>query len=176
MSQRKKNKRSTTKQRRRNNHSSSSRKHQAASSPLEESTALVPADTTKIRKKWIAACKRARTTFLKAQRELDQFEQEEKPAHRSWVHQNLGAELSTVRELRQQLESKNEFYRRLIMEMQLSGDPSHVCYGRLQRGESVIDQWTREWEEDDSEETGDSGAFEDDEEEESEVYSRDQTV
>jgi len=61
---------------------------------------LVPLDSGRIRRKFLGACRRARTTFEKAETELQTFEREEQPAFEQWRRRELGRELHEVEDLR----------------------------------------------------------------------------
>jgi len=100
--------------------------------------ALIFLDSSKIRKKYTALYKRARTTYSKAKKELDVFEKQDEPAFEQWLFSNLGPEISLLRELQRQLSGKQRLWKRILIESQLSGRSMHESYRRIQNGEEEI--------------------------------------
>lgn len=80
---------------------------------------LVLLDSRKIRKRFLASCRQARTTFEKAEREFEQFETEVLPTFERWRRSELGPDIQEVESLGQQLEEramKLEILQRILME------------------------------------------------------------
>lgn len=67
-------------------------------------TALIVIDSEKIRKKIMSQCKRAQTTFKKAEREIEQYESDDKPAFNRWYHSVFGPKLSRLKKQAQHLD------------------------------------------------------------------------
>lgn len=65
--------------------------------------ALVPVDSKAIRKKNLANCRRARTTFEKAERELEHFETELQPAFEQWRRDTFGPKLQEIARLEERI-------------------------------------------------------------------------
>ncbi len=115
-------------------------------------TAMVLVDSAQVRKKYISQCKRARTTYQKARQELDVYEQQDKPAFDRWIHAQLGAELTAIRELRERHREKNSLCNRIILESHLSGSSMHESYKRIKNGETEMkDKFHENFEDDDLE-------------------------
>ena len=65
--------------------------------------ALVPVDGTRIRKKALSNCRRARTTFAKAERDLERYETEIVPAYERWRRETFGPILQEISQLHERI-------------------------------------------------------------------------
>ncbi len=61
-------------------------------------------DASKIRKKAITDCKRSRTTFEKAERELMEYEETHLPAYNQWVRTGCGPLIEEMKSIRAEIE------------------------------------------------------------------------
>ncbi len=75
--------------------------------------ALMVVDSSVIRRKHMADCRRARTTFRKAEQELDVYESRDKPAFRRWYHAVAGPEIADAKSLSRQMREVHEKMRRV---------------------------------------------------------------
>jgi hypothetical protein len=103
-------------------------------------------DTRRLRKRYITACRRAMTTFAKAEKELAVHEQEEVPAYRRWFGLETGPLLTELRELEQQLNREQWVLESTHLEHQTTREPFETCYQRVVNGEPL--QWERKLKED----------------------------
>ncbi len=71
---------------------------------LSPTTALLVVNSTKIRKKALSDCRRARVTFEKAEKELEFFEKEDKPAFVRWYRSEFGPLLEEMKEFSERTE------------------------------------------------------------------------
>jgi hypothetical protein len=77
-------------------------------------TALMVVDSSRIRRKVMGNCKRARTTFEKAERELDAYESGDKPAFIRWYHAALGTRISEAKSLSEEVRNLHLKMQRLV--------------------------------------------------------------
>lgn len=85
-------------------HSNSPRKRsKQAKTPKNIPAPLLEIDQTPILKKALTRCRRLRNELHKKQDALKHFEEEDQPAYEKWLNTNFGAELTKLRELRQQV-------------------------------------------------------------------------
>ncbi len=66
-------------------------------------------------------CKRARTTFEKAERELNAYESNDKPAFVRWYHSTLGSQISEVHSLSDQIRNLHMKMERVVQFADLAG-------------------------------------------------------
>ena len=109
------------------------------------SLAVIPLDSQRVRKKFLSKCKHAQTTYRKARKALDYFEKTEKPAFERWVYQKIGADLTEHRELTSQVEAKQQLLHRIQMEVMFTGSEPEDAYQRILDGESELDKQQEEW-------------------------------
>jgi len=92
---------------------------------LVRCTALMVMDSSRIRRKAMGNCKRALTTFEKAERELDAYESGDKPAFVRWYHAALGARISEVKSLSSEARNLHLKMQRLARFSDLAGCSRH---------------------------------------------------
>ena len=78
-------------------------------------------DSSRIRRKFMANCKRARTTFKKAERELEAYESQDKPAFVRWYHSVAGPKISDLKSLTNRIQALYEKMQRLTQFAELTG-------------------------------------------------------
>jgi len=102
--------------------------HGRAQRPPGRGRALVPVDERPIRRSAITKCKYILRQLDKVAAELDAYENEDLPAHRSWYFRSFGPQLTQLRELDEEARSRAAFLqevRRLIFWERLRPDEAY---------------------------------------------------
>ncbi|MDA3872881.1 MAG: hypothetical protein PF795_02845 [Kiritimatiellae bacterium] len=97
---------------------------------------LVLLDSTKIRRKVLGNCKRARTTFQKAEKELQEFESVVEPAFERWKRSLFGPEIQEVESLKREngeLNQKMQMLTRIVMEFDCTPEEALEMYEKQQK-------------------------------------------
>jgi hypothetical protein len=82
---------------------------------------LIRVDSEAIRRKAMGDCSRARTTFHKAEAELEAYEQHDIPAFSRWYRVTFGPELEAIRESKAEAEALSQTIWRLNVYAQMAG-------------------------------------------------------
>jgi hypothetical protein len=109
------------------------------SGPWVLSGELVLLDSTRIRRKVLGNCKRARTTFQKAEKELQEFETVIQPAFERWKRSLFGRQLQEVEALKREngeLNQKVQMLVRIVMEFDCTPEEALEMYEKQRQGGS----------------------------------------
>lgn len=87
----------------------------APPAPVWGDYALVQLDAVPLRQAAVLACKRARTTFEKAEAELLYYEKKDVPAFEAWHRVNFGPQLKEIETLERDVEKVRERVERMIL-------------------------------------------------------------
>lgn len=97
---------------------------------------LVLLDSTKIRRKVLGNCKRARTTFQKAEQELQEFESVVEPAFERWKRSLFGPQIQELESLKRELgelNQKMQMLTRIVMEYDCTPEEALEMYEKQQQ-------------------------------------------
>ena len=97
------------------------RRQPRTGSPPVRCAALMVVDSSRIRRQSMGNCKRARTTFEKAERELAAYESRDKPAFIRWYRTMFGPRIGEVKSLADQIQTLRMTITRLERFADLTG-------------------------------------------------------
>ncbi len=106
------------------------------STPKVVTGELVLLDSTKIRRKVLGNCKRARTTFQKAEKELQEFETVVEPAFERWKRSLFGPQIQELESLKRELgelNQKMQMLTRIVMEFDCTPEEALEMYEKQQK-------------------------------------------
>ncbi len=111
------------------------RKRTGAHGPRSSSRALIRLDTEKLRKKALAALKKAEQAFEEADRSLKNFETIELRAFERWKHMTLGPTFAELHRLMQEVQEAEYHLAVAEEEHWRTGQPMWKCFERWQKAE-----------------------------------------
>jgi len=106
-------------------------KYAVRETPVVTCTALILLDTDRLRRKAIGSLKRSRTAYSKAEKEWNNFLNEDTPAFKKWMNTIFGGQMTKCRELHEKMQYTSMLIDQINYENYITGDPHDVCYERV---------------------------------------------
>lgn len=117
--------------------------------PRSTERGVIALDSNAIRKKALLGCQKAHTAFLKAQEQLNHWEQKECPAAQAWAAGLTGEVNSRIHELSRKLEQEQELYFMMSEMEEVTGASPADCHDQVIREMETppTEEEREEWEE-----------------------------